>query len=633
MEDTDIQYQAGIPLGHKFFAVVLAAAVAAAGCAWLIYRSARSASTAVLAFNPALAQHVYPGIASAKDPAVALADSILDDQSVLNLTKQVHLAPSTPAGRVGEFRSELHLTQPSAQRLDVRFQTANKAQAMAVANDVAHTLAARSSTAVLPNGPSAQPATSAPASAPSQSPAPATQSQSPPPTGGAGSGPSSVSSSPPLPDHALTDALGTLGAQLTAADRKIDGLATQGSSSSGGEQFAYAESKQQSLLRTEVGRAQKTLGDLRTKYPKQVADPKIAGPLDEIQQAIDSILSAGRRSGFNAAGFSTSQINAERSELRQAARIVNRETKKIRLAETTLPGPHAASSRPATSSLAGTTPAASASASTAPKAPAQASASGIQEQNLPASSAGGAPQQPSQDPLRIVRLAAPAPRPPLWPAIAAGAFCGLFYLGIAAFAYRRRGGDDLYSDTNSGPQRMITPADPVRIRDFPAESPEDPPLDRAPRQRAAFRFQPNPPEGADVAAQPEKLAILEADNSEAGEAGEPSEVRGSAGDSVALVDEADSASAPSASMAANEELPSPGQREELLLENRSLVIPPKADAQADPVAERIRRGLAQTSFGRSLEGFDRIGSENPTEEHQNGRSRDWLADWLSPPGE
>lgn len=139
MDDTDLRSHSGIPLGHKFLALLLAGAAGAGVWYGLVYQSHRAASTAELAFDATLAQQVDPGISSARQPAVALAESLLTGPMVATLAKQAALASSTPAGQIGEFRSDLVLTEPRvalsgsplASRLDVRFAGDDAAQALA----------------------------------------------------------------------------------------------------------------------------------------------------------------------------------------------------------------------------------------------------------------------------------------------------------------------------------------------------------------------------------------------------------------------------------------------------------------------------------------------------------------------
>lgn len=270
----------------------------------------------------------------------------------------------------------------------------------------------------------------------------------------------------------------------------------------GGEQAAYTESRQQSLLKSGVREAQRTLASFHHPYAKELADPVVRGRMDEIHQALDSILPGG----VAAVGVSRSELRSERSELSQAVWILNRETDGIQLeeaahpalsAQPAAPPAEAAAAQPA-EAPAQPAPAAAQPASTSSPAAAASSQSPVQEQNIPpATQAAQAPQPAVESPWSIVHLAVPASRPRLWPAITAGILCGLLYLGIAAFAYRRGANDDIYPELRSAaPQRMITPDDPVSLDEASAAEPESPRVEPASRHRAAFVFQQAPPEDA-----------------------------------------------------------------------------------------------------------------------------------------
>lgn len=482
MEDSDVRFHSGIPVGHKFLAILLALAVAGAGCAWLIYRSGRSSSAAVLAFNPTQAQQIDPGISSAKTPAVALADTMLSDQAVAQLAKQGHLASSTPAGQIGEFRSSLHLSEASPHRLRVRFMDADASQSMSIANAVAHALTAWTPApagASIPPAPAQSPA---PSAAPATQPVPSVQGQSHPAASPSPSPEAAAASTPP--DHPLSQALTKIDAQLSSTNLQLDRIGPS----------SYTESSQQSLLRNQVHAAQRTLSSLQRRYPHEATDPGIHARLNEIHQALGSILPTG----LYAVGVSTSELLNERSELRQAIRIVDRESKGVQAEEAAHPAwnPQPAASNPAhTPDTTAAPPAPQSSSQSAPPAaqptPAPSSTPAVQEQSIPPGAAS-APPQSTQTPWTVVHLAGPAPRPPLWPAFVAGALCGLLYLGIAAIACRRGSADDIYPDLRSTPQRMITPDAPAPI----AESPEPEPsyAKSGPRQRAAFVFEPSQPE-------------------------------------------------------------------------------------------------------------------------------------------
>jgi hypothetical protein len=477
MDDPVVRYQSGIPLGHKLAGLLIALVVAGAGCAFLIYQSGRSASTAVLALSQARGQQLDSGIASANYPTVALADTMLSDRTIASLTSQADLASSTPAAQIGEFRSDLLLSQPSAGQLDVRFQAANASRSIAVANDVAHALAEWTPPAAVAPAPQTPPQ----AKAPTAPPLSARQDSA----HAAADGTQSKSAGSAAPDHPLSASLTKLGAQLSATRHQLDRMSASGGSS------PYMQSAQQSLLRSAVARARGTMQGFRTQYTREIADPDTRARLDETYQALSSILPGTDRRGFNAAGVSGWELTDERSELSQAIRIVTRETKGIQAEEAAHP---VATTQPA---AAATPPQVQPASVSPPPAFAQSPTPAVHEQNLPPMSSSALYSRLSgPNPWRILHLAAPARRPALWPAFVAGALCGLLYLGIAAFAYRRSAGDYLGDDlyVEPGPQRMITPADPVSINGSPVVPPEAPDPTTTPRQRAAFVFPSAPPD-------------------------------------------------------------------------------------------------------------------------------------------
>ena len=666
MGDTDVRPRSGIPLGHKVFAVVLAASVAGAGCGWLIYQSKRSASVAVLAFDPAVAQTVDAGLVSTNRPAVVLADSMLNDETVAALTKEERFASSTAADRIGEFRSALELTQPSAQRLEVRFQGADPSQSMAVTNAVAQVLAGwKPGSGNADAGLAETPSAGAAASPPAAQTAPDDEGQAHP-----AAIEEAASKAAPLhhvvPDHSLSDALRRLGAQLSATDEEVDRLAESGGVSQGSEQRAHSESSEQSIVRAEANDAQKTLRELRDRHAKEIADPGISAPLNTLQQAVDRILPGGRRDGFNAAGFSTSELNGERAELRKAVGVVMEETKNIRRAEDaasaaqgndlSTDGPNAAQSAP--------------NPSPAPSVSAQPGSSDIQERNIAATTvAGTAPQQSGSSPFSIVRPAAPASRPPLWPALAAGAFCGLLYFGIAALAYRRTGGGD--PEITLAPDRMITFAEPIRAAEPAVVADEPAEAEAEPRPRAAFVLEPAPAQNADAAAEAMPAiaedAAAPADSAEIAAEAEPApaaneaiaaEAEPAPAEAVTLAPPVAAAEAPvdtgaspvasDSSMAETvqaqaEDPPAPGaaprdgEATALGGEKESRVLAhiwSQGTASGnDPVAERLRKSIAETTIARM---FDRPGApaaeNSDSSQHREGAGAEPLANSVSQSG-
>ena len=80
--------------------------------------------------------------ANAKEPAVALAQSILSDEAVRELAKQAGVSFSSNQSEVAEFRSRLDMAQTSARLLLVNYKDTDKKLSAAVANAVANMLVA-----------------------------------------------------------------------------------------------------------------------------------------------------------------------------------------------------------------------------------------------------------------------------------------------------------------------------------------------------------------------------------------------------------------------------------------------------------------------------------------------------------
>ncbi len=633
MVGTDVPPHSGIPLGHKILAVLLAVAAGAAGWGGMIYLSRRSASTAVLAFNPVLAQSVDPGIVSSRKPAVVLAESILNDPAVSILAKQAHLASSSPADQVGEFRSELLLKQPSARRLDVRFQSDDASQSEAVVNAVSQVLTDWKPASGVANAPSSSPEPAAGSAPGTQTAATTTRSQPYLPTSDSAASQLTPSTGV-LPDHPLAEELGKLGVQLSATDRELDRLQAGGASSASSEQSAHIESKEQALLRDQVKQVQKSLEGLRAQYSKELANPNIDGLVSEIRTAVEAI-SPG---GFNAAGFSTSELNSERLELRKAIGVMDQDTKKIRLAENAQPNS-------ATPPSVETKTTQSAPASSQPSSvSAQSTEAAIQEQDIPtAALAGQTPQHSSQNAFSLIRPAVPASRPPIWPAVAAGAFCGLLYFGISALAYRRRPSDDLIPETGAFDHRLITFADPVRFNELaPAaavperQEGEVRPPDALLSPDLARESAAAPVEKQQVSAEVSSAAI---DNPQL-----PPEDGAAGSTTSAAAEQAASAQSVAESVAgeAEESLPpepTSGLKEAPQSSNltpddhRSHIWSPELAAGGDPVADRLRKSLAGTAIARMLQDSDRPAvGEIDSSQHEDSQNPDPLADSVPPSG-
>jgi hypothetical protein len=538
-----------MPLKHYVIALFIAAIAGCSFWAWRIQKATESAS-AVLAFDPTLAQHVDPGFASAIKPAIALADSILNDQAIAELVKHSHASSSTDANQIGEFRSGLELTQPSSSLLRVRFLDSDPGDSAANANAVAQALAAWAPSQAAAPAADAQPRQAAQPDASAGTTAAETRSQENHPA-----------SAPSLALHSLSGSLGEIGAQLSKTDRDLDLLAADSSAghlSSSNPQSAYREYRQQQLLKTQVNAAEKKFGDLREQYGKGNADPNVKGRLTSIQQALDSILRGGEPAaqGFKAVGTSASQLSRERSQLSLAISVINQQRQAIDQAKT------------ANSASDGSSQAPSPPASATPSTP-QSSSSPPQQQPSPSADSAAPSAQPPEHPLSVVRLASPTPLPPLWPPILVGFACGLVYLCSAALAHHRAESEENYDEEERVyPQRFITPdewADPPNEHLEAANQPiaQTTPADAetTPGQREPFAFFAAPKESPP----PRRTGFLWDENG-------------------------------GASLGDHQEAPAEAGRP---------ASPEKTVETVDPLADQIRKSLSQTEIGRMFEGTNR----------------------------
>jgi hypothetical protein len=510
MRDGNLSSNSGLSLGHKFFAVLLTLAVAGGVYDWFRHNAAQTTSAAEMAFDTRAARRFDPGLATAAEPAVALAQSILTDQVVAGLSKPAFLSSSALMSRVGEFRSRLELTQASPRTLRVQFRDVDSGKAADTANAVASALAAWSPSLTAPPAAVAAPQPQAQPAAPVAAPVPAPVKK-------------------PVVTHreraasGLAASLGELEQQLSSTNRKVDGLSSGGSSRG----RSYAQSEQQHLLKGAVREAEKQVADLRVRYADSGAGTKAR--LGEIQQAVAAILPGGR-----AVGVDAGQLRRERAELKQAIAVVQKQQQAVTRDEGTSAASSSEESAPAPSPAvqesnlgASSTSAASsapASPSAAPSSPAASSSSAE-----PAPIAASAPGDSTlQNPLSVARVAGPAAPIPWWPAAAAGVSCGLLYLIVAALRNRSSGAEvDYVEETPRSSGRFITPDGPSvaaerfesRVESTPVESA---PAAGGPFRRAAFSYEP-PPAGAAPEERPEPVVIEEASVGETQEMASPPE--------------------------------------------------------------------------------------------------------------
>jgi hypothetical protein len=440
-----------VPLGQKFFAVLLAIAVGAGVFTWQHRRAAQSTNAAVLSFDPSAAQQIDPGLVQAAQPAVALAQSILTDPVVATLSKPAFLSSSDMNNRVGEFRSRLALSEPSPKTLRVRFIDADPARSAAAANAVASILAAWT-----------------PGSAAATAPAP------------------NQNRSATQPGPSLSASLADLEKQLSTTSRELDQPSSNRKTNPrhahhGYEPASHTQAKQQQLLNTRIRAAENRLDDLRLQFSAN--SPGAKARLDEIHQALVSIVPAGAprqsaRAQIKTGGTSARQLREEREELTHAIAIVEKQRHALQTEE-------AANSAPA--------PGTSAPGASAAPAP----SSGVSESNLPAPSSQQPPAtspvdaQSSPHLLTLVEPANAAPHTPLLPAAVAGLLCFLVYLIGAAIRFRPSREEAAYENPGRPTGfRMITPNEPVARAAAQPESPSD----AIPWHRASFSYEPPPDE-------------------------------------------------------------------------------------------------------------------------------------------
>jgi hypothetical protein len=127
----------------KRLAVLSALAIAAGAGIFLLVRRAaeRSAATAVLSFDSAVAARNDAAISQAAQPAIAEADAMLTEAAVLDVLRRAGAAVSDPAVDIGEFRSRVDLEEPSVGTLRVRYHDPDPRQARAMVNAVASAIA------------------------------------------------------------------------------------------------------------------------------------------------------------------------------------------------------------------------------------------------------------------------------------------------------------------------------------------------------------------------------------------------------------------------------------------------------------------------------------------------------------
>jgi hypothetical protein len=303
-----------VPLRHKLAAVGIAVAVGIGFFAWSHHDATQSATTAVLSFDADTAWEAMPRIMSAhdKEPAVALAQSILNDEAVKGLAKQADVKSDA-----AQFRSRLEMVQPSDKLLYVNYHDADKKLSAAAANAVANLLVPwRASSFVAP----AMPAPAAPQSAPFTTHATTQPHRH------------------RRPLHPPSDVLRDLEAQLVLTDQKLAALNVGQPQASTSQKAGAAtppsstDNEQRRALEALLGAAQKKLDDLRVRYTDEYPDVETAKEnIAEIRQKLASIRPVSNETELaakpqipDAGGNEASQLRQERAQLTQAIAVEKR---------------------------------------------------------------------------------------------------------------------------------------------------------------------------------------------------------------------------------------------------------------------------------------------------------------------
>lgn len=387
-----------VPLRHKIIAAGVAVAIAGGGYVLSKRGVTKSATAALLSFNPGVARQIEPRVLDAKEPAVALAQSILSDDVVKAVSKQAGVSFSAAKNDVTEFRSRLEITQPSAKTLWVSYHDADQKKSATAVNTVAIILAAWTPFPVV------------------EPPPVAVENQAASPVGAPESNGRRHHASPP-PSNSLRE----LEAQLSASDQKLASLSAEQAivlhKANADLQPSNAESEHRRLLQVQLSAAEKRLADLRVRYTDEYPDVETTKEnIAEIQQELASVppvsneplLIANPKAGDTIAA-EIGQRRQDRLRLMQA--IITEERREAILREDATPSGQGRGATVQTVSLS-------------------------QPQQSPIPVSVNPPDHLLENPFRLVRLATLNRSNLWWPVPLTGFLCGLLYLGIATWRYQ-----------------------------------------------------------------------------------------------------------------------------------------------------------------------------------------------------
>ena len=387
-----------VPLRHKIIAAGVAVAIA--GGVYVLSKRGvtKSATTASLSFNPGVARQIEPRVLDAKEPAVALAQSILSDDVVKAVSKQAGVSFSAAKNDVTEFRSHLEITQLSAKTLRVSYHDADQKKSATAVNTVAIILAAWTPFPVFEPPPVAL---TKPATSPVRPPELDRRRHH---------------SSPP-PSNSLAE----LEAQLSANDQKLASLSAQEAivshKASADLQPPNAESEHRRLLQVQLSAAEKRLADLRVRYTDEYPDVETTKEnIAEVQRELASLSPVSNEPGpignSKAAETSAAEVSQLRQvQLRLMQAIATEERREAILRGETRLSVQASGATVQTVSLS-------------------------QPQQAPLPVSVNPPGLSLENPFKLVRLASFDRSNLSWPAPLTGFLCGLLYLGIAMWRYQ-----------------------------------------------------------------------------------------------------------------------------------------------------------------------------------------------------
>ncbi len=399
-----------VPLRQKLVAAGIAVAIGSGLFIWSRHIATQSATTAVLSYYADPARQIGPGVISpAKEPAVALARSILSNEMIRGLSQQAGVPFTGTKNDGAEFRSRLEMTQPSTKLLCVNYRDADKKLSAAVANSIANILAAWTpSPAVAPT--TAGPALSAPAPQTMQFATPTVTS----------------TQLRRRPSHPRSDVLRGLEEQLAETDQKLAVLDEQSLPSSaswkadGATAPSSKDNDQERALELQLSAAQKKLDDLRVLYTDEYPDvERVKEDIADIGQKLATIRSVSHEAEQpagpekpDASENVANQLRLNRARLTKVIAVEKRHEEMLRMLDT--------SSMPMT-------------AQTAPSL--------AQGQPTSRPSVSPTASQVLHSPFTVMRLAGntglnDSVENSLWRGAFAGAFCALLYLAGAIWRYR-----------------------------------------------------------------------------------------------------------------------------------------------------------------------------------------------------